>query len=142
MLVEGTAFLCFTADDSRFYGILSTSSHSVYTLKGKTTPPPKCHFHECCFDKTPQFYELCINDSTGIEMDGEKTIRHVMRTGGDNCSLTCDETSCHLEFSTDQLLSEKKAEDYIAKYFWPQLLNLDCYVCIGPMSINCDNEAF
>ena len=139
MDIEGVAFLCFTADDTQVFGILSSKDHSIYTVKGKTNDVPDCHFHECCFDTIPRFYELCIQDSSGFTTE-DIAIKHVMRTGGDNCSLTCDTTKSRLEFVTDQLLTGPKAEDYILRFFWPELLNKECYVCIGPMAVTIGDQ--
>lgn len=136
---KGIAFLCFTADDAQVYGRLVVSATSVFILRGKVCNSPSSHFHECCFESAPKFYELAVKDDSGMEFQQELIIKPLMRLGGDNCSLVCDN---RLEFSTDQLLAGQKADEYIAKYLSPQLMGLDCYVCIGPMSIDVDYDNF
>jgi len=133
--VKGVAFLCFTADDAKVYGILAVDGRSVLRLTGKTSSCPSTSYHECCFDTAPTFYEFVVTDDTGMELNRELAVKPIMRLGGDNCSLVCDD---RFHFTTDQLIAGQKADEYIAKYFSRHLVNQDCYVCIGPMSIDCD----
>jgi len=68
-----------------------------------------------------------------MELENDVVIKHVMRLGGDNCTLNVDNV---LEFRTDQLLAGKTADEYIEKYFPKSLMNKDCYVCIGDMTVD------
>lgn len=135
---SGTAFLCFTSDNARFCGFLA-ASHGSSTLQiiGKECSAPCSNVHECCFDTVPTFYELIVKDTTEMELSQDLIINPVMRLGGDNCSLIYDDK---LEFSTDLLLDGQKAEEYIEKYFPHNLLNSNCYICIGQMTINWPND--
>ena len=132
--LEGVAALVFLPDDSHWYGRLVTpDSRQQYTLEGKTTAPPLGHFHQCCFDgETPKFYSITIEDPEKMDLDNSQTLPYVMRIGGDNCSLS----SSNVDFHTDELLVDAKAEAYIEKYFSRQLLDKHCYVCIGEMKID------
>lgn len=127
----GVAFLCFTEDDSKFCGIFSSSDHSVYRLSGQHSNEPHVHINECCFEVMPTFYDVTFKLQSCDSVLTE--IKSVIRTGGDNCKLECSEL---LDFTTDELLAGRNADDYIMKYFGSHLVNRGCYVCIGPMNFS------
>lgn len=133
--IKGIAFLCFTADDAKVCGLIAVDGGSALRLTGRTSSCPSTSYHECCFDTAPTFYEFVVEDDMGMEINRELVIKPIMRLGGDNCSLVYDD---RFHFSTDQLIVGQRAEEYISKYFSLHLLNQDCYVCIGPMSIDYD----
>ena len=131
---SGTAFLCFAGDDSVFQGIFKAESGETYSLAGTPGKLPSKSFHECCFDTIPTFYTIEIAMSKEGELASKYySFEHVMRTGGDNCRLSLDDS---LEFNTDRLLAGSKAEDFISKYFPDRFLNKSCYVCVGEMMID------
>ena len=127
---EKLAVLCFASDGNSFQGrLLSKEDNSKqYALMGKKTKAPKTAFHQCCFEDEPLFYHITFID---FARNREYVINHVMKTNGDNCSLTSDE----LSFDTDDLLVGAKAERMIRSYFSEKLLNRDCHVCTGQMRI-------
>ena len=132
--VSGIAQLCFLEDGSWFQGHLITEGRDQYGLMGKPGDTPDKQFHECCFHDIPEFYSLTVIDhNLTLEMDIENEIclRHVMKNGGDNCSLTSEE----VDFYTDELFVGKKAEEFIANYFKKSLLGKNCFVCVGKMEI-------
>lgn len=64
---------------------------------------------------------------------GESTlVPRVLQSGGDNCTLS----SKNVKFVTDQLITGVKAEEYIDKFFPPELKGKDCFVCVGDMKIS------
>ncbi len=128
--LAGVAHLCFTPDDKYFHGNFVTLEKHQYQLKGEQCDIPKENFDECCFEDNPLFYKISVIDHGSLDLE-HRTINYVMRIGGDNCSLKSD---C-FDFHTEELLVDKKAEAHIEKYFNKQLLNRDCYICIGSLTI-------
>ncbi|XP_077866814.1 uncharacterized protein LOC144355625 [Saccoglossus kowalevskii] len=127
--IEGIASLCLLEDGSGFQGILITAEKQQYGLVGITTKVPRGHYHECCFDEKPHFLAVTIIDHG---RNKETCIKNVMKTNEDNCSLCCED----LQFNTDELFVDRKAEAYIEKYFSSKLLGKNCYVCLGHMKIS------
>ncbi|XP_022095704.1 uncharacterized protein LOC110981953 [Acanthaster planci] len=122
---EGVAMLCFDSSSSAFQGRLVTPTGKQYGLMGKSCgPPPDTHFHQCCFDEDPVFFKITVID---YKRRSETLLDYIMKTNGDNCSLTSD----NLEFSTDELLTDEKADDVIKRFFDKSLLGKDCLVCVG-----------
>lgn len=135
--LSGVAFLCFLEDDSKFQGILAATDNGLkYGIAGKIGELPSANFNECCFDGLPTFYDVTVADNSGFMMEEELVVKHVMRIGGDNCSLICDQ----LQFDTKELLVGQQAESYIAKYFPERFRNQNCYICIGDMTVNTEHE--
>ncbi len=133
--LTGVAHLCFTPDNKYFHGNFVTLQRQQYNLVGEQCDIPKENFDQCCFEDTPLFYQITVIDRGSLDLE-HRTINHVMRIGGDNCSLKAD---C-FDFHTEELLVDKKAESHIEKYFNKKLLNRDCYICIGSLTI-LDNKA-
>ena len=133
--LSGLAFLCFADGDQGFQGILVTNHGLQYTILGKVGSPPEGPHHECCMEDNSAFYDITIIDNTKVSLTQPATIQHVLRKGGDNCSLESD----FLEFRTDQLIADKKAEEYIQKYFSTNV-DADSYVCIGNMTVHLSSE--
>lgn len=125
--LSGVAFLCFTEDDSRFQGVVVPSNSGTQLgVAGRLGGPPTNNFDECCFDGQQTFYDITLADD-----DEGVVIRHVMRIGGDNCTLQCGQ----LLFETQELLVGRSAEEYIAKNFPERFQSINCYVCIGEMTV-------
>ena len=122
------AILCFSSDVNSFQGRLIKDDGSQYGLMGKKTKPPTKPYHQCCFEDEPLFYRVTFID---YARSREYVLKHVMKTNGDNCSLTCDD----IEFHTDLLHVGKKAETMIRSYFSEKLQDKDCFVCTGQMVI-------
>lgn len=134
--VEGTAYLCFAEDGSCFQGILLTNTKHQYGLQGENMEAsPGLDLHECCHETAPVVMQIKLIDFGGVEFEKDIVISDVLRTGGDNCMLHSEE----LEFTTDQLLVDKKAESFIQKYLSQNVLGKDCYICIGDINISCSN---
>ena len=129
--VEGVAHLCFVADGSCFRGIFISAARNQYTLLGRPAhKDDHVDTHKCCFDEDSTLMDLVVVDHSNL--DEEYVIHGIMKSGGDNCSLTSD----HVRFYTDELLVGQKAEDSIKKYFSKTLLDQDCFVCIGKMELD------
>ncbi|XP_077992989.1 uncharacterized protein LOC144446983 [Glandiceps talaboti] len=127
--IDGIATLCFLEDGSYFHGILITSEKKQYGLIGKTTDAPKGSYHECCFDEEPHFVNITVIDH---ERKKENFIKNVMKLRGDNCTLSCET----LQYDTEEMYIDTKAESYIGKYFNKSFLGRNCYVCVGAMTIH------
>ena len=127
--ITGVAALCFLADDSGFHGNLVTKDQKHFSLVGKATDSSCQHYHTCCFEKPPVFYNITLTAPCNVNWD-DVVLRGIMRTGGDNCSLSSQE----LNFDTDELLVNQSAEAHIKKYFSAKWLGRGCYVCIGQLS--------
>ena len=130
MQAKGVTYLCFSEDHSMFQGYLVTENHQQFGVSGKEGEVPTGNIDECIFDGDVLFYDVILMD---YENDTEVQIRHVMRIGGDNCSLVSNK----LNFRTDRLFVDEKAEELILKYFSPKLLEKGCYVCMGEMDFDC-----
>ncbi|KAK7483553.1 hypothetical protein BaRGS_00025227 [Batillaria attramentaria] len=130
--VEGLAHLCFLPN-GRFTGRVVGPADHQYAIVGGADyccGPDDPHDHKCCYEDSCKLRDLTVMDYEGF---GESTlIPRVLQSGGDNCSLT----SKNVKFITDQLITGKKAEEYIEKYFQAELLGKDCYVCVGNMQIS------
>ena len=125
---DNLTILCFSSDVNSFQGHIIQHDGTQYGLMGKKTKPPTKPYHQCCFEEEPLFYRVTVIDYTRSR---EYVLKHVMKTNGDNCSLTCDD----IEFHTDQLHVGKKAETMIQSYFSEKLQGKDCFVCTGQMVI-------
>jgi hypothetical protein len=131
--VEGLAHLCFLPN-GRFTGRV-VGGESQYSIVAGADYCLGAHedaadHHSCCYDESCKFRDLTVIDYDGF---GEFTlIPRVLQSGGDNCSLT----SQNIQFVTDQLITGAKAEEYIDKFFAPELKGKDCYVCVGNMKIS------
>ncbi len=125
---EILAILCFASDGNTFQGRPIQQNGRQFGLMGKKTDPPKTPYHQCCFEEEPAFYAITVID---YAKNTEHILKHVMKTNGDNCTLTCQ----GLEFHTDELYVGNKAESMIRMYFSDKLQNRDCYVCTGGMEI-------
>ncbi|KAM7439900.1 hypothetical protein ABFA07_010764 [Porites harrisoni] len=131
--VEGFAYLCFFDDGSWFQGILLTEDKKQYGVTGETCDPPEEGFAECCFEDEPLFYKITVIDH---EANDDKVFKHVMKTGGDNCTLTSSE----LDFETEELLVGAKAERHVMKYCQQELRGRESVVCSGRMSLHQSDE--
>ena len=128
--ISGVAALCFLADDSGFHGNLVTEDERHFSLVGKASDSC-CHdYHTCCHETPPIFYDITLRASCSVVNWENVILRGVMRTGGDNCTLSSQE----LNFDTDELLVNQSAEAHITKYFSSKWLGRNCYVCVGPLS--------
>ena len=126
--ISGIAALCFLADDLGFQGNLVTEDQKHFGLVGKATESCCHEYHTCCFEKPPVFYDITLT-APGSGDWSDVVLRGVMRTGGDNCSLSSQEVT----FDTDELLVNQSAEAHIKKYFSTKWLGRSCYVCIGQL---------
>ena len=133
--LDGTAFVCFQSDGEVFQGIIKKlDSNDVYSMIGKKSELPKKNFNECCFEHDPMFYEVELGKSEPENnISNAIKIKDVMRLGGDNCSLLLEE---HFEFTTEKLLTDQKADEFIKKYLPARFLGKGCYICIGDVSID------
>lgn len=66
------------------------------------------------------------------QVDEEMVFKHVMKTGGDNCTLTSDE----IGFETEELLVGSKASSHVNKYCRSELKGMESIVCSGHMTIH------
>ena len=122
---SGVAMLCFDSPGASFQGRLVTAEGKQFGLMGKLCgPPPDSPFHQCCFDEDPIFFQITV---INFKPKTEAVIHYVMKTNGDNCSLTSDD----LDFVTDELLVDGKAETTIKEYFSKSLLGKNCIICVG-----------
>ncbi|XP_068710534.1 uncharacterized protein [Montipora foliosa] len=131
--VEGRTFLCFFDDSSWFQGIILTKDKKQYGILGEVCDPPEEGFAECCFEDDPVFYQITIID---YETKEETVFKHVMKTGGDNCTLT----SNALLFETEELLVGSKAQRHVMKYCRPELRGKESIVCSGHLTIHCEDQ--
>ncbi|KXJ28744.1 uncharacterized protein LOC110253618 [Exaiptasia diaphana] len=131
--VDGKAHLCFFDEGSWFQGRLITAEKKQFGLFGEECEPPVNQYHQCCFDEEPMFYKVTF---INFETKEDKTFDHVMKTNGDNCTLTSDT----LIFHTDEMLTGHKAEEYIAKFCSQELNGKEGIVCIGEMEIQLQEE--
>lgn len=130
--VDGLAHLCFLPN-GRFTGRIIGPESQFCVVGG----PDYClgahedaEHHSCCYDNACKFRDLTVFDYDGF---GESTlVPRVLQSGGDNCTLS----SQNVSYVTDQLVTGAKAEEYIDKFFAPELKGKDCYVCIGNMKIS------
>lgn len=130
----GLAYLCFLDDCDGFVGRLITRDRRQYSIQGH---PHDCGCdhqaevdqHTCCFDESAQMMDLTISQLDDLSDD--IVIPHVMKSGGDNCSLT----SQSIEFVTDELVVGEKAVTMAASYVSPQFAGISCLVCVGQMTI-------
>ena len=129
--IKGVAQLCFLEDDSCFYGNVITVNRGQYGLIGRKSHTPCDDAHECCFESTPDFYDITVIDHGALETENETTLYHIVKTGGDNCTLS----SKDFNFCTDQLYVDSKADEIITKYFTPNLAGNNCYICMGEIEM-------
>ncbi|KAK3740112.1 hypothetical protein QZH41_012348, partial [Actinostola sp. cb2023] len=73
----------------------------ILSIAFPESEPPTNQYHQCCFDEEPMFYKVTFIDFDSKE---EKVFDHVMKTNGDNCTLTSDNVAFH----TDEILSGDK----------------------------------
>ncbi|KAL9984433.1 hypothetical protein ACROYT_G006722 [Oculina patagonica] len=132
--LEGLAYLCFFDDGSWFQGTLLTKNKKQYGVMGETCDPPEEGFAECCFEDEPLFYKITIID---LKVNEEMVFKHVMKTGGDNCTLTSSE----MDFETEELLVGSKAESHVSKYCRSELKGKECIVCSGHMIIHSKEQS-
>ena len=137
--LKGVAYFCCHDDCEGFTGLLVCEDRQQYGLKGKQHDHSKHNCsngankneefedqHTCCFGGTDEAIDLYIEPLVdGIR---EKIVVHnVMKCGGDNFSLV----SQSVNFETNELLVNEKAEDCISKFFPCELLDKGCFVTIG-----------
>ncbi|CAH3148193.1 unnamed protein product [Pocillopora meandrina] len=127
--LEGLVYLCFFDDGSWFQGTLLTRDKKQYGVMGEACGPPEEGFAECCFEEEPLFYMITIIDR---QDDEEMVFKHVMKTGGDNCTLTSNE----IDFETEELLVGSKASNHVNKYCRSELKGKESIVCSGHMTIH------
>lgn len=133
--IKGVAYLCFLDEGSWFQGRIITEEKKQYGFVGEVeSDEPEDRYHECCFEEVPMFYRITMKD---LENKGEKIFKYVMKTNGDNCSLTL---SKELSFDTEELLVGEKADKIIGKYFSSEFQGKDCFVCIGQIEINTSSD--
>ena len=130
--VTGLAHLCFLPN-GRFTGRV-VGTDSQFSVVGGPDYCLGAHedadHHQCCYDDSCKFRDLTVFDYDGF---GESTlVPRVLQSGGDNCTLS----SKNVKFVTDQLITGVKAEEYIDKFFPPELKGKDCFVCVGDMKIS------
>ncbi|KAJ7333603.1 hypothetical protein OS493_017145 [Desmophyllum pertusum] len=101
---------------------------------GETCDPPEEGFAECCFEDEPLFYMITIIDH---EVNEEMVFKHVMKTGGDNCTLTSNE----IDFETEELLVGSKAKSHVSKYCRSELKGKESIVCSGNMTIHHNDQS-
>lgn len=127
--MEGLAYLCFFDDGSWFQGVLLTDDKKQYGVMGEICGPPDEGFAECCFEDEPIFYKITVINH---EADDEMVFKHVMKTGGDNCTLSSNE----LDFETEELLVGAKAKSHVMKYCRPELKEKESIVCSGHLALH------
>ncbi|KAK7104134.1 hypothetical protein V1264_018898 [Littorina saxatilis] len=130
--VEGLAHLCFLPN-GRFTGRVVGNNKQFSIVGG----PDYClgaheeaENHKCCYDDSCKFRDLTVFDYDGF---GESTlVPRVLQSGGDNCNLS----SKNVKYVTEELIVGAKAEEYIEKFFQPELKGRNCFVCVGEMKIS------
>lgn len=132
--LEGLAYLSFFDDGFWFQGTLLTKDKKQYGVMGETCGPPEEGFAECCFEDEPLFYTITIIDH---EVNKDMVFKHVMKTGGDNCTLVSNE----IDFETEELLVGSKAESHVNKYCRSELKGKECIVCSGHMTVHISDES-
>ncbi|KAL8619577.1 hypothetical protein ACOMHN_019633 [Nucella lapillus] len=130
--VDGLAHLCFLPN-GRFTGRV-VGKESQFSVVGGADYCLGAHEHtddhKCCYDDSCKFRDLTV---LNYDDYGKSTlVPHVLQSGGDNCNLS----SSNVKFVTDQLIVGDKAEEYIDKFFPPELKGKGCYVCVGNMKIS------
>lgn len=133
--IAGVTYICFLDNCDNFIGRLITLDRHQYSIQGQVhkcdsdDDPGDFDEHSCCFDDTSQFIDLTISRVDDIGED--IIIRHVIKSGGDNCSLS---SQC-VDFVTDELVVGDQAASVVKQYISPDLPAADCLVCIGQMTI-------
>lgn len=128
--LAGLAYICCLDNSDELVGRLITLEGHQYRIDGRQAAS-ECgeDVHTCCYDLSTKILDLTLTNL--LDPLEVIALAHVIKAGGDNCSLHSDA----IEFSTDELLVGGKAESFVENYLSPHLVGTDCLICIGQMSV-------